>query len=171
MPLQMEFITKGDPYCKCHVFYSMLVHGPVSGYNSLQQSGETGGLWGDMLRYFCPPASLTTHNNQYSHTTHFLPTKNTRWRTEGCGDCFCWLLYLCCWYKESETERLCSRVLLCCLHRQLTFQGNLIITKMGPNEWMKWSWLTAIPLKTSDTHNTTQCFSNKGNRLAFTYIV
>ncbi len=84
MPLQKEFITKGGQYCKCHVFYSMLVHGPVSGYNSLLRSGKTGGLWGDMLRYFCPPASLTTHDNQYSHTTNFLPyKKNTRWRTEG----------------------------------------------------------------------------------------
>lgn len=45
--------------------------------------------------------------------THIPPTfflqKTHAGELRGCGDCFCWLLYLCCWYKESETERLCFK--------------------------------------------------------------
>lgn len=117
MPLQREFITKGGQYCKCHVFYSMLVHGPVSGYNSLQRSGETGGLWGDMLRYFCPPASLTTHDNQYSHTTHFLPAKNTLRGTleTAFADCSIYAAGT----KSQILSGSVSRVLSCCLDKQL----------------------------------------------------
>ncbi len=52
----------------------------------------------------------------WQHTTintHIPPTfflqKTHAGEPRGCGDCFCWLLYLCCWYKESETERLCFK--------------------------------------------------------------
>lgn len=59
--LQRELITKRGQYCKCHVFYSMLVHGPASGYN-----GETGGVRGNTPQYFSP-LHLWQHTTVNTH--------------------------------------------------------------------------------------------------------
>ncbi|XDV30277.1 hypothetical protein PO909_033229 [Leuciscus waleckii] len=59
----------------------MLVHGPASGYYSLQRSGETGGVCeGTCCSISAPCISDST---QQSIIAYHPPAKNTRWKTGG----------------------------------------------------------------------------------------
>lgn len=117
MPLQRGFITKGGQYCKCHVFYSMLVHGPVSGYNSLQRSGETGGLWGEHT----PPTPISD-NKWRSILTYHPPTSCKKHTLENWGAVETAFADCSIYAAGTKSQRLSSsvpRVLPCCLHLQL----------------------------------------------------
>ncbi len=82
---------------------------------------KTGGLWGDMLRYFCPPC-ISDNTRQSILTYHQLSShkkKHTAGELRAVETAFADCSIYAAGTKSQRLSGSVSRVLLCCLHRQL----------------------------------------------------